>query len=133
MRNNASVTSLTADIYNKDKERRAKGLQLLRMLEKYASDATPIQFLLEAQERSSTNAQLVSTSGGSLLREHEESFEEQELRRRRREAVIIHDGAGPISQDDIIQRSANGDTVHSGAAGSQARHTLRDTFADGAD
>jgi hypothetical protein len=110
VRDQRAITSLTADLYSRDPERQARGRVLRRMIERYASDTGAIQFLSDFEAAFGQDGSTLPNrrARAALPREHEESFEEQELRRRRREAVVFHDGGGPISQDDIIQRSANG-------------------------
>ncbi|KIV99528.1 hypothetical protein, variant [Verruconis gallopava] len=111
-RDQSAITSLTRDLYSTLPETRARGRVLLKMIERYASDTGSIQFLIDAQASEQIASQLLSHDDlAGRLREHEESFEEQELRRRRREAVVFHEGGGPVSQDDIIQRSADGVTA----------------------
>ena len=117
VRDPSAVTDLCRDVYSSSSEVRARGVLLLRMLESHASDPGPLQFLSQAQNNANRNDNEhtmvfpVEMGEPSSLREREESFEEQEVRRRRREAVVFHDGAGPISQDDIIQRAASGAPV----------------------
>lgn len=78
------------------------------MLRQHASDPSPLDFMLQnphnVRDRTVRNHAVLTSGRAGQAREHEESFEEQELRRRRREAVVFHDGEGPISRDDIIQR-----------------------------
>jgi hypothetical protein len=108
VRNSSNVTSLCRDVYSRNPETRARGQQLLQMLRQHASDASALDFMLQNPHdiRDRTIRSYATPIGGRVgqTREHEESFEEQELRRRRREAVVFHDGEGPISREDIIQR-----------------------------
>ena len=105
VRDTRAVTALTKDVFSRFPSTRARAHILLSMLEKHASDTGPIQFLSQSGVSTGRDGVVLFNT---VPRSHEESFEEQELRRRRREAVVFHDGGGPVRQDDIIQRSANG-------------------------
>lgn len=105
MRDTRAVTELTRDVFSPTPDTRARAKVLLSMLEKHASDPGPLQFL---SQPGVPHARPGTVLLNTIPRSQEESFEEQELRRRRREAVVFHDGGGPVRQDDIIQRSANG-------------------------
>jgi hypothetical protein len=132
-----AVTALTGDLCSPASEKRAKADTLLKMLQKFSSDQGAIQFLLNKQASAFHNSEIVhftEATGPSVLREVDDSFEEQEVRRRRREAVVLHDGDGPVRQDDIIQRGSNGvpvQTSRTAAETSSVEEALREITARG--